>query len=121
MQKIEDEEHEPGRVARIRRGLDHAEGGDAVGEDAAQLAVEIGPCGGQSRHGLGDRRIFRSPVEPGAGEKLYRAAIEARMHAVAVEFDFVEPLIAFGRRFDELGELRRDPRRQSGRGTAPSR
>jgi hypothetical protein len=47
--------------------------------------------------------------------------IETRMHAVAVEFDFVEPLIAFGRRFDELGELRRDPRRQSGRGTAPSR
>ena len=63
MQKIEDEEHEPGRVARIRRGLDHAEGGDAVGEDAAQLAVEIGPCGGQSRHGLGDRLgVQSSPV-----------------------------------------------------------
>jgi hypothetical protein len=25
MQKVEDEEHQPGRVAGIRRGLDHAE------------------------------------------------------------------------------------------------
>ena len=40
------------------------------------------------------------------------------MHAVAVEFDFVEPLIAFRPRIDELGELRRDPCRQSGRGAA---
>jgi hypothetical protein len=39
------------------------------------------------------------------------------MHAVAVEFDFVEPLVAFRRRVDQLGELRRDPFRQ-GRGIA---
>jgi hypothetical protein len=41
VQKIEQEEHEPGRVAGIRCQLDHAEGGDAVGAYAAQLAVEI--------------------------------------------------------------------------------
>ena len=37
------------------------------------------------------------------------------MHAVAVEFDFVQPLIAFRRRVDQLGVLRRDPFRQSRR------
>ena len=109
MQKIEDEEDQPGRVAGIRRGLDHAEGGDAVREDAAQLAVEIGLTRAERRHGRGDRRIFMRPVEPGAGQQSHRAMIEPRMHAVAVEFDFVQPLIAFGRRVDELGELRRDP------------
>ena len=29
------------------------------------------------------------PVEPGAGEQPHAAAIEARVYAVAVEFDFV--------------------------------
>ena len=37
------------------------------------------------------------------------------MHAVAVEFDFVEPLVAVRRRVDKLGELRPDPLRQSRR------
>ena len=34
------------------------------------------------------------------------------MHAVAVVFDFVEPLLAFRRRIDQLGQLRPDPLRQ---------
>ena len=42
------------------------------------------------------------------------------MHAVAVELYFVEPLIAFRRRVDELGELWWDPCRQSARGAAPA-
>jgi hypothetical protein len=54
------------------------------------------------------------PVEPGAGEKPHAAAIEGRMHAVAVEFDFVQPGVAFRRRVDQLRELRRDPLRQGG-------
>ena len=36
------------------------------------------------------------------------------MHAVAVEFDFVEPLFAFRCLGDELGQLRSDPSRQRG-------
>ena len=31
------------------------------------------------------------------------------MHAIAVVFDFVEPLVAFRRRVDELRQLRPDP------------
>ena len=36
------------------------------------------------------------------------------MHAVAVEIDFVQPLLAVGRRVNELRELRRDPVRAEG-------
>jgi hypothetical protein len=49
------------------------------------------------------------PVEPGAGQKPDRAAIQAGMHPVAVEFDFVEPLRPIRRLVDESGELRFDP------------
>ena len=60
------------------------------------------------------------PVEAGARQQSHGAAIEARMHAVAVELDFVQPLVALRRRVDQLRQLRRDPLRQSGRG-APAR
>jgi hypothetical protein len=55
----------------------------------------------------------------GAGQQLYRAAIEAGVHAVAVELDLVQPLVAFRRRVDELGQLRRDPLRQGRRVWTP--
>ena len=42
-------------------------------------------------------------------------AAQWRVHAVAVEFDLVQPLIAFRRRVDQLGELRRHPFRQGRR------
>jgi len=42
-------------------------------------------------------------------------AVEPRMHAVAVIFDFMQPLVAVGRRVDQLGQLRRNPRRHTGR------
>jgi hypothetical protein len=42
------------------------------------------------------------PVEPGAGQQLYGAAIEAGMHAIAVEFDFVQSVVAIRRRLDQL-------------------
>jgi hypothetical protein len=55
------------------RGLDHAEGGDAVEAHAAQLAVEIGLFGAKRRRGGGDRRIFVRPVEPAAREQPHGA------------------------------------------------
>jgi hypothetical protein len=62
--------------------------------------------------------MFVRPVEPGAGQKVHRAAIEARMHAVAVELDFVQPVRPIRRLVDELGELWLDPLRQTGRSGA---
>jgi hypothetical protein len=61
---------------------------------------------------------FMGPREPGAGAEPDRAAIEARVHTVAVELDFVEPIVAFRHRLDQLRELRRDPFRQNGASTA---
>ena len=89
--------------------MDDVEGGDPVGPDAAELAIEIGLARGERRDRLGDRRIFVGPVEPGACQQLDRTAIEPGHHAVAVIFDFVQPLVAPRRRFDQLRELRRDP------------
>ena len=119
MQQIEQKEHQPGSVAGVGSGLNAAERGDAVGADAAQFAVEIGLAGIERRDGPGDRRIFLRPVEPGTGQQFDRATVEPRMHAIAVIFDFVQPLIAVGRGLDQLRELRRDPFRHRGRISAP--
>ena len=64
-----------GGVARIRRQLDHAEGGDAVGAHAAQLA-ELAAFGGGGLPGTkeahavnGDKRGQGSLVDSAATEK----------------------------------------------------
>ena len=41
------------------------------------------------------------------------------MRAVAVEFDFVQPAVAFRRRIDQLRELRREPFRQGSGARTP--
>jgi len=61
------------------------------------------------------------PVEPGTGEQPHGAVIEARMHAIAVELDFVQPAGPLGRLTDKLGELGPYPFRKSGRGGAAAR
>ena len=96
--------------------LDHAERGDAVRADAAELAVEISLARPEQRQGSGDRGIFMRPVEPGAGQQPDRAAIEARVHAVGVELDFVQPVRSFRRVLHELRQLRPNPFRQGGLG-----
>ena len=120
VEQIEQEEHEAGGVAGVRRQLDHAERGDAVGAQSAQFAVEIGLARGQRRDGRRDLRIFMRPVEPVAGEEPHLAAVEPGMHAEAVVFDLMQPLVAVRRFFDELRELRRNPFRQYD-GASPAR
>ena len=115
VQKIEQVKDKPRRAAGVRCGLQAAEGRNAVGADAAQFAVEISLTRAERCHGFGDRGIFVRPVEPGAGQQFHRAMVEARMQPVAVEFDFMEPMVAFWRRGDQLGQLRPDPLRQSRR------
>ena len=39
--------------------------------------------------------VFRSPVEPGAGQQPDRAPVQPGVHPVAVEFDLVQPLGSF--------------------------
>ncbi len=59
---------------------------------------------------------FRGPVVARAREKLdrllLRATIDAHQHAVAVELDFVRPLVAGRRGIDERRQLRLERRRQ---------
>src|SRR5262249_5932799 len=94
----EKEEDQRRRIAAVGSKPDDVEGGDAVGTDAAQFAVEIGLARIERRHGLGDRRVFVGPVQAGAGEQLHRAAVEPRVHAVAVVFDLMQPAVAVRRR-----------------------
>ena len=70
---------------------------------------EIGLPGRERRNRRSDRRVFGSPVEPGAGQQADRGPVQPGMHPVAVEFDFVQPLRPIGRLVDQLGELRFDP------------
>ena len=44
-----------------------------------------------------------SPVETGSSEETHAAAVQARMHAVAVEFDFMQPSVAVRRGVDARG------------------
>jgi hypothetical protein len=113
-EEIEQEEDQRRCVAPVRSELDDIERGDAVGADAAQFAVEIGLARIELDHGFGDRRVLVRPIEPSAGQQFRRAAVDPGVHAVAVVFDFVQPLVAVRRYFDQLGELRRNPRRQTG-------
>jgi hypothetical protein len=89
IEQIEQEENQCRGVAAVGRQLNNVERGEAVGADAAQFAVEIGLARIERRHGLGDGRIFVGPVEPGARQQFDRAAVKARMHTVAVVFDFM--------------------------------
>ena len=111
VEKIEQEEDERRRVAAVRSELNDVEGSDAVGTDAAEFAVEIGLARVEGRHSLGDRRVFMGPVQPGARQQLDGAAVEPSHHAVAVVFDFVEPLVTVRCGVDQLRELRCDTTR----------
>ena len=83
----------PVHAARsVGRGLGLGEARKAVVADAAQLAVEIGGLRAARRERRQRARIFGAPVEPGAGQQLYLAALDARSHAKAVELDLVQPL-----------------------------
>src|SRR6516164_10317723 len=67
VEQVEQKKDQSGGVPRIRRVLDQAEGGRAVGPDAAEFAVKIGLPRRDLRERRGDRRVFMRPVQPGAG------------------------------------------------------
>ena len=56
--------------------------------------------------------IFVGPVEPGPGQELHAAIVDARGHTIAVELDLVHPLRPRRRLLDRLGKLRRDELRK---------
>ena len=83
-------------------------GPDLPGLDRAsvglhQLSIKIGSLHRQRAQRLDRVSVAPGPVEAGSGRQLDLPVIQPRVHAVAVVFDFVEPLIAVRRRIDQLG------------------
>ena len=100
MQEIEsviDEVHAALAVGR-RLGLGEARQAGVV--DAAELAVEISGLHVEVGERGDGARIFVGPVEPGPGQQLHPAVVDARGHAKAVELDLVHPLRPGGRLLD---------------------
>ena len=108
-QEIEGEEDELIGAAFIHRRLEPAEDRHAVGIERAQLAVEIGRLHLQRAKRLDRAPVAMRPVEAGAGQQLDVAAVDARMHAVAVVLDLVQPAVARRRLVYQARELRLDP------------
>src|SRR5262249_48057264 len=102
VEKIEQKKYQRRRIAAVGSELNDVEGGDAVGTNAAQFAIQIGLSRAERGHGFGDRPVFVRPVEAGAGQQFHRAAVEPCMHAVSVVLDFMQPAVAVRRRIDEL-------------------
>src|ERR1700722_9722772 len=59
----------------------------------------------------GDGWVLVGPVVAASRNDFHRALFDPRVHAVAVEFDLVQPAVAVRGRFHERGKLGLDPRR----------
>ena len=108
-QKIEGEEDELIRAAFVHRRLEAAEHRHAVAVERAKLAVEIGRLHLQGAKRLDRAPVAMRPVEACAGQQLDVAAVDARVHAVAVVLDLVQPAVARRRLVYQARELRLDP------------
>src|SRR5215467_11497256 len=113
MQEIEDIIDEAMAVARLERRLQTREAGATVLVLDHDLAVEQRGTRRKVGDGVGNVRKPLGPVQALAGEQLDLAAIEAGLHAVAVEFDLVHPVRAARRCGAEGCERRRQERRQA--------
>ena len=108
-QEIEGEEDKLIRAAFIHRRLEAAEHRDAIAIERAQLAVEIGGLHLQGAKRLDRAPVAVRPIQACPGQQLDVAAVDARMHAVAVVLDLVQPAAARRRLVYQARELRLDP------------
>ncbi len=83
-----------------------------VGPEIHNLAVDRRRFDRQRRQPLGQRRKFSGPVEAAAGRQPRRAAGDPGQQAIAVIFDFVEPLRPVGRVLRQFRQLHRQLFRQ---------
>ena len=74
-----------------------------------KLAVEVGRLYFQRAQGFDGALISMRPIQSGSGEQLDLAAIDPRVHAVAVVLDLVQPVSALGRFLDEARQLGLNP------------
>jgi hypothetical protein len=96
-------------LTRVDRILDHIEGRSTIRHHAAKFAVKIGVLRRQPSNGPGNDPVFVGPVAPSAGQDLYPANVEAGMHPVSVELQFVQPVGAVRCLLNQFRKLRFDP------------
>jgi hypothetical protein len=80
--------------------------------DAAEFAIEISVLDIQVRERCDGAGIFVGPIEAGPSQELYVSIVDARGHAKAVQFYFMELLRPQRWFLDRRGKLRRDKPRK---------
>ena len=80
--------------------------------DAAKFPVEISGLDIQVRERCDGAWIFFGPVEAGPSQQLHAPVVDARRHAIAVQFDLMQPLRPGRWLLDWLGKLRSDEGRE---------
>ena len=105
-QEIEDKEDQPAGITIRKCGLQRREVRRPVMIQRNDLAVDqhIRQCTCL----LGDAGKLPGPVQPLAGLERGFAVLDAQLHAVAIELDFMGPAIPTGRALDGSAKLGRD-------------
>src|SRR6516162_4766566 len=114
MEKVEYIIDETFTLTRFERGLERRKTGKTVLVLDHDLAVDQRRARREGGDGARNVGKFFGPIETLAGEQAHAAAIQPRLHAIAVEFDFVHPARAARRvlaqrrqrRGHELGQRR---------------
>src|SRR5580704_2533516 len=110
MEEVESEVCERVLRAFVEGGLEVGEARRPAFIEDDNLAVKDGRLNGQRFGGAGDGRHAMGPVEAFAGEEACAARsamfVDVDLDAVAVELEFVQPIVATGRLRDRDGELR---------------
>ena len=108
VEEIECEENEIVGAAGRDPVLQIGKARRAVGGERDQLAVDDRGLDRQSRHRPRERRKFRGPVEPVAGDQPSLTLVDAGQQPIPVVFDLMQPLRALGRLVDQGRQLRHD-------------
>ena len=98
-------------LTSIGRVLDEVEARPTIRQHPAKLAVKVSVLRREPGNGFGDGGVFVGPIVTSAGQDLRSHGVDAGVHAVSVELDFVHSVGAVRCLLNELGELRFDPRR----------
>jgi hypothetical protein len=102
-QEIEGEEYKVVGMSLIHGGLESTEGADSIFAERTKLTVNIGRLYRQRLQGVDRVAVAVRPIQAGSREELDAAIIQARMHAVAVVFDLVQPIAARWHFLDKAG------------------